>query len=324
MYSLEDLQSMSEKGILEVDLNREPSELFSPLSYFLSLGGKRIRPVITLMACNIFSDTIESAIEPAIALELFHNFTLIHDDIMDNADVRRNFETVHKKWNQNIAILSGDALMVVAYEKLQRTPTEKLGAVLSVFNRVALEVCQGQQFDMNYEKNNVVTEEDYLQMIELKTAALLAGCSKIGAICGGASEADQEHMDLFARNLGIAFQLQDDLLDSFGDFAKFGKRIGGDIVANKKTFLLITALKRAQGRQLELLKDLLSLDAANSERKIQGVLSIYKELDVKGATETLLGHYFTEAFNHLKMINQPRERLLVIEGMAIKMMNRNS
>ena len=324
MYSLEDLQSMSEKGILEVDLNREPEELFSPLSYFLSLGGKRVRPVITLMSCNVFVDNIESAIEPAIALELFHNFTLIHDDIMDNADVRRNFETVHKKWNENTAILSGDALMVVAYERLQRTPTDKLGTVFSVFNKVALEVCQGQQFDMNYEKNSIVTEEEYLQMIELKTAALLAGCSRIGAICGGASEVEQERMDLFARNLGIAFQLQDDLLDSFGDFAKFGKRIGGDIVANKKTFLLITALKRAQGRQLELLKGLLANKAADSESKIQSVLAIYKELDVKGATEALIEHYFTEAFHHLRMVNQPRERLLVIESMAIKMMNRNS
>ena len=178
---------MSEKGILEVDLNREPNELFAPLRYFLSAGGKRIRPIVTLMSCNIFNDNIQQAIDPAIALELFHNFTLIHDDIMDNANVRRSIETVHKKWNSNVAILSGDALMVIAYEKLQNSNRDYLADILAVFNKVALEVCQGQQMDMNFETTNYVTESEYLRMVEMKTAALLSGCAQIGAICGGAS-----------------------------------------------------------------------------------------------------------------------------------------
>ena len=324
MYSSADLYLLAEKGLLEVNLNREPNELFAPLRYFLSAGGKRIRPVITLMACNIFSDNIQKAIEPAIALELFHNFTLIHDDIMDNADVRRRLETVHKKWNANTAILSGDALIVVAYEMLQKSNKEKLDQLLSVFNQVALEVCQGQQMDMNFETSHFVTEEEYLRMVELKTAALLSGCTKIGAICGGANEADQQNMDQFARNLGIAFQLQDDLLDSFGDFSKFGKKIGGDIVANKKTFLLITALKRAQGNQLEMLNGYLNLDAANADRKIQGVLSIYNELKVKEATELKVEKYFSKAFECLHRVGQSKERLVEMENLAIKMMDRSS
>lgn len=322
MYSFEELQLMSDKGLLGVDLNREPDELFAPLRYFLSSGGKRIRPVITLMSCNVFSDNVQDAIEPAMALELFHNFTLIHDDIMDNADVRRNFETVHKKWNGNTAILSGDALMVIAYEMLQKSKKEKLGQLFSVFNQVALEVCQGQQLDMNFEHTNFVTEEEYLRMVELKTAALLSGCAKVGAICGGASETDQQNLDRFARNWGIAFQLQDDLLDSFGDVAKFGKRIGGDIVANKKTFLLITALKRAQGTQLDLLNGYLNLDASSADRKIEGVLSIYKDLNVKRITEDMIEQYFSKALDYLRRVKQPHERIVELEQLAVKMMNR--
>lgn len=324
MYSIEELQLMSEKGILEVDLNREPNELFAPLRYFLSAGGKRIRPIVTLMSCNIFNDNIQQAIDPAIALELFHNFTLIHDDIMDNANVRRSIETVHKKWNSNVAILSGDALMVIAYEKLQNSNRDYLADILAVFNKVALEVCQGQQMDMNFETTNYVTESEYLRMVEMKTAALLSGCAQIGAICGGASKSDQVNMEQFARNLGIAFQLQDDLLDSFGDFSTFGKKIGGDIVSNKKTFLLITALKRAKGNQLDMLKGFLNLDASMAERKIQGVLSLYNELDIRGATEEMIEHYYSLSFDHLRRINQPQERLVEIESLARKMMSRNS
>jgi len=324
MYSSEDLQSIAEKGLIEVELNREPNELFAPLRYFLSAGGKRIRPIITLMSCNVFSDNIQSAVAPAIALELFHNFTLIHDDIMDNADVRRNLETVHKKWDSNTAILSGDALMVVAYEMLQKSERDKVVQILAVFNQVALEVCQGQQMDMNFEKSNFVSEEEYLRMVELKTAALLSGCTKIGAICGGANEPDQMNMDRFARNLGIAFQLQDDLLDSFGDISKFGKKIGGDIVANKKTYLLITALKRAQGNQLELLNGYLNMGTSEPDRKIQGILAIYNDLKVREATELMVADYFSRAFKHLRCVNQPIERLVKIEQLAIKMMCRNS
>ncbi len=179
MYSIEELQLMSEKGILEVDLNREPNELFAPLRYFLSAGGKRIRPIVTLMSCNIFNDNIQQAIDPAIALELFHNFTLIHDDIMDNANVRRSIETVHKRWNSNVAILSGDALMVIAYERLQNSNRDYLADILTVFNKVALEVCQGQQMDMNFETTSYVTEAEYLRMVEMKTAALLSGCAQL-------------------------------------------------------------------------------------------------------------------------------------------------
>lgn len=324
MYSFEELQIMSEKGIRGVDLNREPNELFEPLRYFLSAGGKRVRPIVTLMSCNVFNDNIQAAVDPAIALELFHNFTLIHDDIMDNATVRRSIETVHTKWNSNVGILSGDALMVVAYEKLQNTSIDYLADVLAVFNKVALEVCQGQQMDMNFETANYVTEDEYLKMVEMKTAALLSGCAQVGAICGGASKSDQVNIELFARNLGIAFQLQDDLLDSFGDFATFGKKIGGDIVSNKKTFLLITALKCAKGNQLEMLKGFLNLDASMAERKIEGVLSIYNDLNIRKATEDMIEHYYLLSFAHLQKISQPKSRLVEMESLARKMMSRNN
>ncbi len=324
MYSFEDLQEISEKGLMEVELDREPSELFTPLRYLLSAGGKRLRPIITLMACNIFNDNVQRAVEPALALELFHNFTLIHDDIMDGADIRRGQETVHRKWDTNTAILSGDALMVVAYEMLQKSDKNYVTKLLPVFNRVALEVCQGQQLDMNFEKEAYVTEEEYLRMVELKTAALLSGCCMIGAICGDASETDQELMKNFGRNLGIAFQLQDDLLDSFGDSRVFGKKIGGDILANKKTFLLITALRLSRGSQLDLLNSYLNAKEIDPSAKINGVLSIYKELKVDEIAERLIEKYFTDSFENLKRVSHSGERIAVIENLANKMMHRNS
>ncbi|HUX53672.1 MAG TPA: polyprenyl synthetase family protein [Williamwhitmania sp.] len=324
MYSFEDLQEIAEKGLLELELDREPSELFAPIRYLLSAGGKRIRPIITLMACNIFKDNVQGAVEPALALELFHNFTLIHDDIMDGADMRRGQDTVHRKWDTNTAILSGDALMVVAYEMLQKSDKNVITKLLPVFNKVALEVCQGQQLDMNFEKETYVTEDEYLRMVELKTAALLAGCCTIGAICGGANETDQELMKNFGLNLGIAFQLQDDLLDSFGDIHVFGKKIGGDIVANKKTILLITALRLARGSQHDLLNSYLNIKEIDPEKKISGILSIYKELKVDEIAEVLIEKYFTLSFDNLRRISTPDGRIAVLGNLANKMMARNS
>jgi Geranylgeranyl pyrophosphate synthase len=324
MYSFDDLQSIAEKGLMEVELNREPLALFAPIKYLLSSGGKRLRPVITLMACNVFSDNVQRAVEPALALELFHNFTLIHDDIMDGANMRRGQDTVHKKWNTNTAILSGDALMVIAYEMLQKSDQQYISKLLPVFNKVALEVCQGQQLDMNFEKEAFITAEEYIKMVDLKTAALLSGCCSIGAICGDASETDLNLMNSFGRNLGIAFQLQDDLLDSFGDSNVFGKKIGGDIVANKKTFLLITALRLAQGNELDLLNGYLNANDIDPEKKIAGVLSIYRDLKVDFATEQLIEKYFSLSFENLRKISLPEDRISVLECLANKMMFRNS
>lgn len=324
MYSFEDLQEIAEKGLMGLELDREPSELFAPIRYLLSAGGKRIRPIITLMACNIFNDNVQGAVEPALALELFHNFTLIHDDIMDGADMRRGQDTVHRKWDTNTAILSGDALMVIAYEMLQKSDKNFIAKLLPVFNKVALEVCQGQQLDMNFEKETYVTEDEYIRMVELKTAALLAGCCSIGSICGGASETDQELMKNFGLNLGIAFQLQDDLLDSFGDTHVFGKKIGGDIIANKKTILLINALRLARGSQHDLLNSYLNIKEIDPEKKISGILAIYKELKVDEIAEELIDKHFTLSFDNLRRISTDDERIVVLENLANKMMARNS
>ncbi len=331
MKTLAEYQQIVENEITKqfFDKKTEPKELFAPIEYILEEGGKRLRPALCLLACNLFSEQIEQAVKPAVALETFHNFTLLHDDIMDKADMRRGRATVHKKWNENTAILSGDAMVILAYQLLEEIDNKHLSAVLKVFNQTSLDVCIGQQYDMNFEQRplgnelNAVTEEEYLFMISKKTSVLIAASLQIGAILGGASKQDAENLYAFGENLGIAFQLQDDLLDVFGNEAEFGKRIGGDILANKKTFLLIKAY--------ELLADKTELDTIISSSfrnekeallKISKVTEIYNLLTIKQITEQKSLQFYNKALQALENVQIVESKKEILKEFAKKLLNR--
>ncbi len=277
----------------------EPKGLYEPGTYFLSLGGKRIRPVMCLMGNELFADIHPDAFNAGMAIELFHNFTLIHDDIMDAASLRRGMETVHLKYGQSAALLSGDVMMIKAYEYVAKLNTLHLSKILSLFNTTAVEVCEGQQLDMDFEKRNDVGMDEYINMISLKTSVLLAASLQIGAILGGASEGNCKHLYEFGRNLGIAFQIQDDYLDAFGDPEKFGKDVGGDIRQNKKTFLMLHVLEVANAKQKEELKELM---LNNPSDKIEKVLAIFKACNVDAWAKELKEKYVQIAYQHLEDI----------------------
>jgi len=281
MYTVAEIQNIIDIEIKKLRFDKDPKELYIPIEYTMNIGGKRIRPILTLLACNLFSDNIEKAIKPAIGIEMFHNFTLLHDDIMDNAPLRRNKPTVHTKWNNNVAILSGDAMMIKSFEYFYDCDPEILKEILYIFNKNALQVCEGQQYDMNFEKQDKVLIDDYIKMIELKTSVLIAGGLKIGALIGGADISDAELLYDFGKYLGIAFQLQDDYLDVYGDVKIFGKKIGGDIVSNKKTFLLITAVNLAKGQIYNDLIELMRNNSVTNEIKIHEITQIYNRLNIK-------------------------------------------
>lgn len=308
MYNHTELKNLVDKAIISLSYNTEAEKLIDPVKYILSIGGKRLRPVMALMSCNLFSDKIDEAIVPAIGLEIFHNFTLVHDDIMDQAPVRRNFPTVHSKWNVNQAVLSGDVMAFIANDCFLQTPPGCMSKVFRVFNKAAIEVCVGQQLDIDYEKAIVVSEYEYLRMIELKTAVLLAASAKIGAIIGGAEERDSEILYEFGKNLGLAFQIQDDLLDIYGDVKVFGKIPGGDIVSNKKTFLLVKALEIASGKQLKQLQEQFSMKEFDPETKVKSVIELYDQLNIKSITEHLANEYIDIAFGLLEKISVDKER----------------
>ena len=255
MLSFNEILEKVEHEISQLSFEYPPKSLYDPIEYILSLGGKRIRPALALMACNLYKENIDNVINPALGVEVFHNFTLLHDDLMDKADKRRNKPTVHKVWNDNTAILSGDAMLIAAYQLIGKTEPDYLKEVFDLFTETALEICGGQQYDMEFESRMDVTEPEYIEMIRLKTAVLLACSLKIGAITGGASKEDAANLYDFGINIGLAFQLQDDLLDVYGDTATFGKNIGGDITCNKKTFLLIHAFELASPEQKAVLND---------------------------------------------------------------------
>ncbi|MCQ2350672.1 MAG: polyprenyl synthetase family protein [Paludibacteraceae bacterium] len=281
MKSQEELLAIVEQAIVAGAWKREPQGLYEPIEYVLSLGGKRIRPCLTLMACNLFTDNLKEALKAGIALEVFHNFTLLHDDVMDNADTRRGYATVHKRWNINTAILSGDAMLIEAYKLITDVKSDRLSEILTIFNTTADEVCKGQQYDMEFESRTNVSIDEYMEMIRLKTAVLLAGSLKIGALIGGASEEQSQLLYNFGIYMGLAFQLQDDYLDAFGNPKVFGKAIGGDILCGKKCFPLLTALELANAQSRAKLNDFLSLDSKkNKEEKIKGVLEIYREMGI--------------------------------------------
>lgn len=291
--------ALIESSIQEISLPGKPENLYEPIRYFMSLGGKRMRPVLLLLGHELFGGKAKDVIPQALAVEIFHNFSLVHDDIMDNAPLRRAKATVHEKWNRNIAILSGDAMLVKAYEYLGQTHSPHFKKIFDLFNKTALEVCEGQQYDMDFE-NQSVSIADYLEMIRLKTSVLLGASLTIGAILANASDKDCEHLYQFGQHLGIAFQLQDDLLDAFGDPEKFGKKTGGDIAANKKTYLMLTALQDAEGATKEALTSALLLH--KHDEKITRILAIFEQLNVKEKTRAEMDKHFATAKSHLEKI----------------------
>jgi geranylgeranyl diphosphate synthase type II len=297
MQSFQDLSNQFTKYFNVRHFPKEPATLYDADEYFLSLGGKRVRPVMCLMGNELFDEISKDAWPVAAAIELFHNFTLIHDDIMDKAPLRRNQPTVHAKYGESTALLSGDVMLIVAYDYLNKVSTDYLHKVIHLFNKTAKEVCEGQQMDMDFEKQEVVNMDEYIRMIELKTSVLLAASLCLGAILGGAGQANQEHIYAFGRNLGIAFQIQDDYLDAYGDPAKFGKQPGGDIMSNKKTFLMIKALESANPAQLKELKRLMQ---ENPENKVARVLSVFDDCGVNKWAAGLKEKYINEAFEHLE------------------------
>jgi geranylgeranyl diphosphate synthase, type II len=323
MYNQAELKRLVDKAIVNLSFSAEAERLTDPVRYILSIGGKRIRPVIALMACNLFNDKIDQAIIPATGLEVFHNFTLVHDDIMDQASVRRNLTSVHVKWNLNQAILSGDVMAFIANECFLQSPGELLARIFKVYNKAAVEVCTGQQLDMDYEKSVLVSETEYLRMIELKTAVLLAAAAKIGAIIGGAEEKDCDLLYEFGRNLGLAFQIQDDLLDVYGDSKVFGKMQGGDIVTNKKTFLLVKGLETASGKTLKNLQKQISSKDFDPAEKIKSVMEIYDELNIKTISENLAYDYIYKALTCLEKVGTAAERKVELNQLALSQIGRS-
>ncbi|MEA5137643.1 polyprenyl synthetase family protein [Arcicella rigui] len=299
-----------------------PEELYEPIRYLMSLGGKRLRPLMTLMATALFTDDWQKAIKPASAVEVFHNFTLMHDDIMDKAPLRRGKVTVHEKWNENIAILSGDVMLVQAYELLMFVEDDKFKKALKRFNRTAAEVCEGQQLDMNFENRENVSEEEYLEMIKLKTSVLLGFALELGGIIGGASDKSCHLLYEIGLNVGLGFQLKDDLLDVYGDPEKFGKQVGGDIISNKKTFMLIEALEKAEGETAVELNKWLSLKEFDSAEKVKAVTAIYDTLGIRQVAENKINAYFDKAFEALNILKVDEERKAVLRSFAETLIDR--
>ncbi len=325
MYSVEELQEIIVNELQlrsRQMLEQNPVELYSPISYSLEMGGKRLRPVLLLLAYNMFAKDVTPALPAALGIEVFHNFTLLHDDIMDKADVRRNRPTVHKKYCENAAILSGDAMAFQSYKYLLECKSPRLLDAIELYTQTAIEVCEGQQHDMDFENRLDVKEDEYLEMIRLKTAVLL-GCSlKAGAVLANASGVLANALYEFGINLGLSFQLQDDLLDTFGDQATFGKKIGGDILANKKTFLLINALEDASAEQHAQLLNWIELNDCNPEDKIEAVTDIYKQVGVKKMAEEKVDFYFKEAIQILDELNLQDQVKIPLRQLANTMLTR--
>lgn len=291
----------------------------------MELGGKRVRPVLTLLGAYLFNDDVEKAIMPAIGVEVFHNFTLMHDDIMDQAPLRRGQATVHEKWNTNTAILSGDVMLVRAYEFFLGIEPDKLATALQLFSTCAAQVCEGQQLDMAFETRQNVQIDEYLNMIKLKTAVLLGFALEVGALINNAAPEDAKHLKEFGINMGLAFQLRDDLLDVYGDQAKFGKRVGGDIIADKKTYLLLTALERATATQKqELLQWQGEVSVEKEQQKVQAVKEVYDSLEIQNMSQNQINHYFQKGLHHLNEVNALNSKKELLRKLAIQLIERES
>lgn len=307
----------------QLPYERKPQSLYDPIRYVLSIGGKRIRPVLMLMAYNLFKEHPEEILMPACGLETYHNYTLLHDDLMDNADLRRGHETVHKRWNANTAILSGDSMLVLAYQRIAQVPAGKLADVLDCFTETALEIGEGQEYDMAFETRNDVREEEYIEMIRLKTSVLLACATKIGAILADAPSEDVRHLYKFGEQLGLAFQLQDDLLDVYGDPKVFGKAVGGDITSNKKTYMLINAYNRADEKQRAELTRWIEAKSFNREVKVAAVTRLYDEIGIRQLCEEKINYYFDQAAHYLAKVSVPDDQKQALRQYMEELLHRN-
>ena len=315
---------MVNEAIDGLSYDRKPASLYEPIKYVLSLGGKRVRPVLMLMAYNLYKDDPQKIITQAVGLETYHNFTLLHDDLMDNADMRRGHETVHKKWDANQAILSGDTMLLQAFERVEACEVDKVKDVFATFMQTTYEIGEGQQLDVEFETRNDVTEEEYIEMIRLKTSVLLACALKIGAILAGAPKEDQENLYRFGEQIGLAFQLQDDLLDVYGDPKVFGKNIGGDITSNKKTYMLINAVNRANAKQREELTRWIDAKTFDREEKVRAVTRLYDEIGIRQFCEQKMETCYTLAQQYMTKVQVSEDRKAVLKAYAAAMMKRQS
>ncbi len=321
MKDITEYQDLVEAQIEKLNTHPTDLSLYDPVSYILSLGGKRIRPVLTLIATDLFGGIVEDSFKSAIGIEMFHNFTLLHDDIMDEAPLRRGMPTVHEKWNINTAILSGDVMFVQAFVMVTSCKTKYLRDVLDLFNVTAIEVCEGQHLDMEFETREDVSIPEYIEMIKLKTSVLI-GCSlKLGAILADANKEDANNLYDFGLYLGIAFQIQDDILDVYGDASLFGKQVGGDILANKKTYLLLKALENANTEQAKELQSWLN-DNNNPQQKVKAVTTLFTDLNVKKQAEEMMWSYYDKAIESLKKINLPKDKFQYLLDFATNIMER--
>ena len=324
MYKAEELLKMVNEAIDGLSYDRKPASLYEPIKYVLSLGGKRVRPVLMLMAYNLYKDDPQKIITQAVGLETYHNFTLLHDDLMDNADMRRGHETVHKKWDANQAILSGDTMLLQAFERVEACEVDKVKDVFATFMQTTYEIGEGQQLDVEFETRNDVTEEEYIEMIRLKTSVLLACALKIGAILAGAPKEDQGNLYRFGEQIGLAFQLQDDLLDVYGDPKVFGKNIGGDITSNKKTYMLINAVNRANAKQREELTRWIDAKTFDREEKVRAVTRLYDEIGIRQLCEQKMETCYTLAQQYMTKVQVSEDRKAVLKAYAAAMMKRQS
>lgn len=321
---VEQLQQEVEFQLSQLDFPQRPVSLYDPLRYMLSLGGKRMRPILVLLANDLFAGKREHAMPAALGVEVFHNFTLLHDDIMDKAPLRRGKSTVHEKWNGNIAILSGDAMFVKSCQLITQVPATAVPVVMNLFLKTALEVCEGQQLDMDFETRKTVDVDEYIEMIKLKTAVLVGACLGMGAQIAGATDEEVKHVYDFGVNLGIAFQLQDDILDVYGDEQKFGKQVGGDIIANKKTFLLLSALKNASGETASKLQHWLNYQGNDNSSKVNAIKEIYSTLQVKQSAETKMNDLYAEALSHLDALPINQSQTVSLRKLASMLMLREN
>mgnify|MGYP003499712118 CR=1 FL=1 len=308
--------------ISSLDYNHEPHELYNPIDYVLEVGGKRVRPLLMLMSYNLFKDDIESILPQAAAIEMYHNHTLLHDDLMDKADLRRNRPTVHKKWDENSAILSGDTMLILAYKYMCECDNIVLDKVVSLFTNTAIEICQGQQWDIQFEKMDNVTIDQYIEMIRLKTAVLLSAALKIGAIKAGATDKDADYLYNFGINIGLAFQLQDDYLDVYGDSKTFGKSIGGDIISNKKTFMLLSALNNGNEEQKSEILRWISMAEFDPKEKIKAITKIYNEQNIDKFCFKLIDSYFEKGLKYLDSVDVQESKKSELRDFVMKMMRR--
>jgi geranylgeranyl diphosphate synthase type II len=323
MLSLSDYQNVISEEFSNLHINKQPKNLYEPITYILSLGGKRIRPVLTLMAADIFDGDYKKAISAAKAVEMFHNFSLVHDDIMDDAPLRRGNETVHEKWNLNTGILSGDAMLILAYQYFEDYEPKIFQALAKLFSKTALEVCEGQQYDVDFETRDDVTISEYLKMIEYKTAVLLGAAMKMGAIVAQTSEENADLIYNFGLNLGIAFQLQDDYLDAFGNPETFGKQVGGDIIENKKTYLYLKAMEFSNEENKQQLLHLFSIQPQDNTDKIESVKTIFNTSGASKASQDAIANYTEKAFETLEKMHLSDDKKMILKMFGDKLMNRN-